>query len=269
MKKKIHSLAALLLVGVLVFAFAACNSGNTEAETTTTEAYSKSKTEKPAGTADLLVYYNRLMDEVKQGKPKLSISRNQGVNDVETENKDLKALANTLKGYMLNDKGQGSEKFGDDLKDLFPVKGQEWSSKLDSASVRYATISELENSYVIMIYFNDEANPTFENGNITKAFNLPDFNKIREELKKAEKSLEVGEIGLTYTGCTIKCTVDRIEDRISSVEFAQNVKINTTVKGLNTLAAWGENALTFKYSQTDNYTLDWVDPATTTTAAAE
>jgi len=269
MKKKVHSLAALLLVGILVFSFAACNSGNKEEETTTTEAYINSKTEKPTGTADLLVYYNRLMDEVKQGKPKLSISRNQGVNDVKTENKDLEALANTLKGYMLNDKGKGSEKFGDDLKDLFPVKGQEWSSKLDSAAVRYATISELEKSYVIMIYFKDEANPALENGNITKAFNLPDFNKISEELKKAEKSLTVGEIGLTYTGCTIKCTVDRIEDRISSVEFVQNVMVDTTVKGVGTLAAWGENALTFKYSQTDNYNLDWVDPATTTTAAAK
>jgi len=256
-RKRLSLILALVLLPVLFFT--ACNTGETEEETA--EAPVINKSAMPVGTEQILAYFNRLMGEVKEGKPAMNRGRSQDIRDFESENEYVNALVPTLKSYMLKNEGDSSE-YGEDLTDKFPMQGQTWGCKLTADDVASAACKEVEKTYEIEILLKDEKSPKPLEGVIGKAFDLPDYGAIIEEFKKAEGYIEVGEYDLNYVDCSIKCVVDRAADQILSVEYTRNVTVNTSVTGTGTLADVGTVPLRFVYTQRDNYSLNWADPKT-------
>ncbi len=268
MKKNITKLTAFLLIAAFAFLFTACT-GSGEDETTTTEPTVTSKTEMPTTVAEIIAYFNAHMNELKTEKTAMTLSRKQDLSNFDSgENKDLKALFPTLKGYMLANKGDET-KYGESLKDRFPVKGQDWVSGLSTQNVRLATCSEVEKTYVITIRFNDEVNPELNKGNIGKIYDMPDFAAIRAEFDKAKAAYQLGEtIDTNYTGCVIRCVINRETDQIISVKYSQNIDVTTTIIGTGKFESWGTVPVKFRYSQNDDYSFNWVDPDAPTTTVA-
>lgn len=269
MKKRIISLVSLLLVGTFLFLFASCSP--TEDETTeTTEVIiiNKTKREDLNNTQKVLEYFNALTKQLKQVNPKMEMSQNQSIGDLECDSKEIKALETTLKKYMLHKKEDKTEKYGDSLKDKFPIKGQDWASVLTLDAVRLATVLEYDKTYEIIIRFYEDDDMQSGSGNVNKAFDMPNLTEIKEQIDKAKQYLAVGDLGLTYTDCNIKAVVDKETDQILSVDYNQNVNVVTTVAGVDSLKDLGENIpLSFQYRQSDSYKFDWTDPSVTTTAA--
>lgn len=259
MKKRIHKLLAVIFALSLVCSLAACS--GTEEETTivtTTEPPVISKTPQPMTSVESIAYFNRVMDAVKTDKPAVEVKVSKNVNDIECENKKLKAAIPTIKKYMLNTKADGAD-LGDDLTDIFPVKGQSWSSKLDVNDVRYANCLETLKTYEITIRLKDEKDAAPLTGAHGKAFDFVDKAEILKEFEKAVDYVKVDSLDLTFTGSFIKCTVDRATDQVLSVTYYLNVNADSVVTGTGSFEDVGSVPLGMRYDSTITYDLRWTE----------
>lgn len=259
MKKKIFKLLSLVLALTLIFSLAACSGTSSDTTTTTTEPPVISKTPQPNTSAAAIAYFNTVMDAVKAGKPAVSPSISKNVNDIVCENASLKAAIPTLKKYMLNTDADNA-KYGDDLTNIFPVKGQNWGSKLTANDVKYANCLEAVKTYEITIRFKDATEPNPLTSSLGKAFDLTDKASILKEFEKAAGYITVDKLDLVYTGCYILCSVDRATDQVISVTYITNVNAVSTVTGVGTLKDMGTVPLSLRYDSNAKYTLDWTKP---------
>lgn len=259
MKKTIAKLFSAILVLSLVFSLAACNGSEEETtEVTTTEAPVISKTEQPLTSMEAVAYFNRVMDAVKTGKPAVEVKVSKNIHDVETENSKLKAAIPTIKKYMLSTDADGAD-LGDDLTDIFPIKGQSWSSKLSINDVRYANCLEALKTYEITIRLKDENDALPLTSSHGKAFDLVDKTEILKEFEKADDYIKVDSLDLTFTGSYIKCSVDRATDQVLSVTYYLNVNAVSTVTGTGSLEDMGTVPLELRYDSSITYELQWTD----------
>jgi len=256
-------IVSALMVLAMIPVFAACSALETEETTATTKPEVISITPQPASVAETVTYFNRVMDAVKTGKPAVAPDISKDVSNIECDNDKLKAAIPSLKDLMLNTDAQGSA-YGEDATDTFPIKGQAWSSKLSGADVRYASCLKDGDFYQIIIRFKDEPEARALKGVIGNAFDIIDIETVKQEFKKAQDYMTVGDISLLYTGCLIKCTVERATDHVTSVTYVKNIDVKTSATGVGTLEAMGKVPVSFRYNCTSTYTLDWVDPATVT-----
>lgn len=101
MNQAVRKLIALLAALALVCSLAACSSQQSEEENTT-EPPIVSKTKKPEANAEVLAYFNRLVNSAKQSNPEFTMTKEPKVSEVETSNQTLANLAPTLQQLMLN-----------------------------------------------------------------------------------------------------------------------------------------------------------------------
>lgn len=249
-----------LMILAMIPVFAACSALEVEETTATTKPEVTSLTPQPASVNETVAYFNRVMDAVKTGKPAVSPSISKDVSNVACDNDKLKAAIPTLKDLMLKTDAKGSA-YGEDATDTFPVKGQAWSSRISGADVRYASCLVDGDYYQIIIRFKDEPEARALKGVIGNAFDIVDIETVKQEFKKAQAYMTVGDISLLYTGCLIKCTVERATDHVTSVTYIKNVDVKTSVTGVGTLEKMGTVPVSFRYNCTSTYTLDWTDPA--------
>lgn len=127
MNQAVRKLIALLAALALVCSLAACSSQQSEEENTT-EPPIVSKTKKPEANAEVLAYFNRLVNSAKQSNPEFTMTKEPKVSEVETSNQTLANLAPTLQQLMLNQTSLSSK--DTKLSEVLPVSGQEWASQL-------------------------------------------------------------------------------------------------------------------------------------------
>jgi len=259
MKKKFIKFLALVFTLSLVFMLAACSGTDSTATTVTTEAPVISKTAQPTTSAAAIEYFNTVMDAVKTGKPAVSPKVSKNISNIVCDNASLKAAIPTLKTYMLSTKAD-SAKYGADLTNIFPVKGQDWGSKLTAADVKYASCLEALKTYEITIRFNDAIDAAPLSSSIGKAFDITDKASILKEFGKAASYITVDKLDLVYTGCYILCSVDRATDQVLSVTYVINVDATSTVTGTGSLKDMGTVPLSLRYDSNVAYTLDWTNP---------
>ena len=147
----------------------------------------KPASSKPSTQAEILNYFNTSVNKVKT-------SSKGGVKNYE---KNSQAGTFTLKGMLKSFSGvinslvkkNMGEKKGDtnrklskaDMKALFPVENENWSSKLTTANISSVTLAEKNGKYVITIHVKPDAastNPTHGAGNHGKAFNIVQVSTI-------------------------------------------------------------------------------------------
>ena len=83
MNQAVRKLIALLAALALVCSLAACSSQQSEEENTT-EPPIVSKTKKPEANAEVLAYFNRLVNSAKQSNPEFTMTKEPKVSEVET-----------------------------------------------------------------------------------------------------------------------------------------------------------------------------------------
>lgn len=269
LKSKIK-VVALLLVLSSVLALSGC-SDNFEAkwesfwekrqDTTTTEGISESRTPIPVEATEIVNYFNGLIANVKTINPGFNWESTRDVSDAQSSNKLLKAAVPTVKNYML--KSEKKEKtFGEPLTDFFQLAG----NPVLSTDVLSATCEQIEDTYEILITFKDEA--VQNTAAITsRYFELESKAEVLAEFQKAKDYLIVSDYDEFFTGSTIKCVVNRLDDRILNVTYTKSAKITTQVTGAGELTEIGEVDLSFVLKNDITYK-DFVydDPDTTTQA---
>ena len=274
MNSKIKSLIAILMAAVLVLSLASCSVTDKlksffSEEEVITEPYT-SKTEKPTQVADVVNYFNEISNKVKQSKVALEATYTYDVGDFECENEYVKAALPTVKDYVLKNYLEENEtvsvEYGGDIKNIYPIAGEDWSSKLTAADVETAVCAQASDDYKIIIRLADDYTPEVGSG-VGSAFSFSNKEEILGELSKMDEYLKVNDYSVKYSNCSIDCVADRATDEISSATYSCKAIVTASVTGVGTMASVGTTEITMSITKTVTYKLDWVDPSTTTTEA--
>ncbi len=207
----------------------------------------KPASSKPSTQAEILNYFNTSVNRVKT-------SSKGGVKNYE---KNSQAGSFTLKGPLksfsgvinsLVEKNMG-EKKGDtnrklskaDLKALFPVENENWSSKLTTANISSATLAEKNGKYVITIKVKTDAastNPTHGAGNHGKAFSIVQVSTILDNAGPLKSMLE-GNTKIGYYNGKIVATIDPKTGNLTHINYYYVWDLDVTVAGNNVKAPFG------------------------------
>lgn len=207
----------------------------------------KPASSKPSTQAEILNYFNTSVNKVKT-------SSKGGVKNYE---KNSQAGSFTLKGPLksfsgvinsLVEKNMG-EKKGDtnrklskaDLKALFPVENENWSSKLTTANISSATLAEKNGKYVITIKVKTDAastNPTHGAGNHGKAFSIVQVSTILDNAGPLKSMLE-GNTKIGYYNGKIVATIDPKTGNLTHINYYYVWDLDVTVAGNNVKAPFG------------------------------
>lgn len=207
----------------------------------------KPASSKPLTQAEILNYFNTSVNRVKT-------SSKGGVKNYE---KNSQAGSFTLKGPLksfsgvinsLVEKNMG-EKKGDtnrklskaDLKALFPVENENWSSKLTTANISSATLAEKNGKYVITIKVKTDAastNPTHGAGNHGKAFSIVQVSTILDNAGPLKSMLE-GNTKIGYYNGKIVATIDPKTGNLTHINYYYVWDLDVTVAGNNVKAPFG------------------------------
>lgn len=295
MKRIFTVLMAILLVTAMLMSLASCGSSDNteEAEVFTTDeaVYTESATPVGNTSAEILNYFNSLVNGVKISRPAINYSfdknvpndikvTKRGEEDSEEIDETLTAINNSAKGIkdmILEDikSSSGEVAFGADNTDVLFAKGESWTSKLTVADIDYATIKEVGDNYYITIVFNDIE----KNGDTTalaKAFDLRDKDTIlaSEEFAKTSEYLKFNDYDVAYAGCKITATVNRLTNEITNINYYKAALVTAYMTGAGTLKDYGEVSVIFKLEDTANYDITWTtelptSPLETTEAVSE
>lgn len=280
MKRILTIATAILLVSALLMTLTSCGSSDTAEETeevvSTEEAvYTESATPVGKTSEEVLAYFNKLVNGVKENKPAVSyrIEKNvpndslkvtkQGAEEAEEIDESLKAINDAAKGIkdlILEDikETSGDIAYGADNSETLFVKGESWASELTAADIEYATLKEIGDTYYITIAFNDLTSAEAQNV-LTKAFDLRDKEEIlaSEEFAKSKEYLALNDYDVVYSGCKITATVDRLTDEITNINYYKAANVTAYMTGAGTLESYGDVSVMFTLEDKANYDINW------------
>ena len=294
MNKKILAAISIVLVFSFLFAFTGCNStGEEEATTTTTinvktplptdittgiDEESRTVTDTTytpeqlkANTATIFEYFNLHINEIKGAKAAVKMSQGKSIgkakdaegNDLPmSENDYINAAITSLDSYMLHNDG-AEIAYGEDIVAFMPVKGASYVSALTLDEVESATCVDNGDQRTITLTLKSPALPA----TIEKAYDMGNIDDVMAEFQKAEKYLAVEKPTLTYKDCQIIIISNIETDEVHTIKYVKNIDVATNVTGQGSLADIGTVPVTFRYSNTVEYTVDRTDPAATAVAA--
>ena len=295
MKRIISVILAILLVSTMLMSFVSCGgSDETEEawELSTVEAvYTESATPVNKTSAEVLAYFNSLVNDLKVSKPAISYNyqinvpndsmkvTKKGMEDAEEIDESLKAINDSAAGIKdmilknINERS-GDIPFGADNTEYLFVKGESWTSDLTVADIDYATIKEVGDNYYITIMFDD----IDENGAadpLAKAFNLRDKEELlaSEEFAKTSAYLKLNDYSIAYSGCKITAVVNRLTDEITNLNYYKAAEITADMTGAGSLEDYGDVSVIFTLEDKADFNITWetelpTSPLETSTEAA-
>ncbi len=279
--KRIFTIAtAILLVCTLLMTLTSCGGSDTADETA--EVYSTEEVEYTQSAVvvektsdEVLAYFNSLVNGVKAGKPVVNYNieksvpndslkvTKQGAEDAEEIDDSLKAINDAAKGVkdlILEDirENSGTINFGDDNSEMLLVKGESWATQLTPEDIEYATIREIGDQYFITIAFNDLTSDEAQDV-LTKAFDLRDKEEIlaSEEFAKTKEYLVLNDYDVTYSGCKITATVNRLTNEITNINYYKAANVTAYMTGAGTLESYGDVSVMFTLEDKANYDINW------------
>ena len=279
MKRIISVILAILLVSTMLMSFVSCGgSDETEEawELSTVEAvYTESATPVNKTSAEVLAYFNSLVNDLKVSKPAISYNyqinvpddsmkvTKKGMEDAEEIDESLKAINDSAAGIKdmilknINERS-GDIPFGADNTEYLFVKGESWTSNLTVADIDYATIKEVGDNYYITIMFDDIA----ENGAadpLAKAFDLRDKEELlaSDEFAKTSSYLKLNDYSVAYTGCKITAVVNRLTDEITNLNYYKAAEITADMTGAGSLEDYGDVSVIFTLEDKADFNITW------------
>ena len=284
MKRIFTVLMAILLVSAMLLSLAACCSDKGDASekdaTETTDfitdaaEYTESATPVNKTSADVLEYFNTLVNGVKTGKPAISYNyeinvpddikvTKKGAEEAEEIDESLTSINDAAKGikdlFLKNIKNTSGEvAFGNDNTEVLLVKGEPWASSLTVDDIDYATIKEVGEYYHITIAFGDIAED--EDADIlAKAFDLRDKEDVlaSEEIAKTSEYLKLNDYTVSYSGCRITARVNRYTDEIENINYYKAALVTADMTGAGPLESYGDVSVIFKLEDIADYNMTW------------
>ncbi len=291
--KQLKILMAIMLVGAMLFSFASCGGSDGETEESdvfvTDEAvYEESLTPVANTSAEVLDYFNTIVNGVKAEKPKmyykyeknvpddsLNITKT-GAEDAEEADESLAGLnksAAGVKDMILKNikKTEGEVAMGADNTEYLFAKGEPWASKLTVSDIDYAEIKEVGDNYYITIAF-DKVDADGDTTSLSKAFDLRDKDEIlaSEEFAKTSTYLKFNDYKVAYKDCKITATVNRLTNEVTNINYYKAAEVTAFMTGVGTYEQYGDISVMFTLEDKSNFDLVWeselpVSPLETTT----
>lgn len=168
--------------------------------------------------AQIVAYFNQAANGVKTGKPGLDVKR---------------ATTMTLPGFpggniepgVSND--SATYKKGTNLKNVFPVYGEDWSSKLTANGVKSAVCTQDGGKYKILIALKDEVNPNPKTSAHGQCFGVLDPKELEEAMAGSDGSCK--NLSTTYSGSKISAVIDVKTGRMLSAKYYMRMNLRATM----------------------------------------
>ena len=279
MKRIISIILAILLVSSMLMSFVSCGgSDETEKawELSTVEAvYTESATPVNKTSAEVLAYFNSLVNDLKVSKPAISYNyqinvpndsmkvTKKGMEDAEETDATLDAINNSavgIKDMILKNikEKSGDIPFGADNTEYLFVKGESWTSNLTVADIDYATIKEVGDNYYITIMFNDiDENSVVDP--LAKAFDLRDKEELlaSDEFAKTSSYLKLNDYSIAYSRCKITAVVNRLTDEITNLNYYKAANVTADMTGAGSLVEYGDVSVIFTLEDKADFNITW------------
>ena len=249
MNKKIKKLVSFLLVAVMALSLCAC--GEIEEEVV------QRASAIPQTKAEIFDYFCAALDKVVAEKPAVSYGLSNSARGADCENSNIEAAFPTIAKLMTV--GDGAEvEYGADNTGVFPT------NKLELNDIKSANIIDIDDTtsraYTIVLNIWDDSNPNQDDSVFGKIYKISKDEDILAEMKKASAYFTVDSYDAQYRIGTIRAVVSKETDRIESLELERTVDITTEITGVNTFAEVGTVPLSFEYSSTESYSMNWDAP---------
>lgn len=179
--------------------------------------------------------------------------------DFEDSNEVINASVDTVKKYMLDPQNQNKEEVkypatAAQVKEMMP-----WADallKVTANDVKAVTVVDAGTTRTLTITFKDDY------AALADCFDTEDVDYIWSEIEKANAYVTVDKAGTQtkFYGCSIRVNIDIPTDNITYIECNKVMDINTTVTGVGTLASVGTLPFQYRYTFTNKYSFNTVDP---------
>ena len=200
----------------------------TEPTTVTTTAVTTTEDTTPDSKEEIVNIFNKSANKVKKNAKKITRNYENIRHDESISNYPviLKLAYNSLMDSWMVDHDipiEYVQSAGDSnlIKDNFPVKGKDWSSKLTANDVDNATIREENGNYhitLVLAYCKDPA----ENTGVCAVMEEVDLAKV-QELVDVVKSCET-----EYYDCKVECIIEKDTGNLIYAKYTQPMMLNLT-----------------------------------------
>lgn len=265
MKKKFVRFSSLLIALIMVLSLCACGSEE--------EEKIEYKSPVPTTTEEILARFNAALEGTKKGNPGISYSIDQkasmsGEQKDKCENDYVKAAFKTLAKSITKGENFAKETaYGDSTKDIFPTVGSDNTVALTSSDIRSAYFMDNKDdgtgaTYIIVINIYPEKDPDQNNSIYGKLYNIMDDKEILSHFDVINSVVSVKSYSTQYGIGTIRAVLKKDTDQLTELKLSREVIVSTELTGVGTLKDLGTVPLEFTYNSTENYSIDWFDPAT-------
>lgn len=183
----------------------------------------------PEGVDAIVEYYNTAANKVKANASSVTLNYvDRMSNDEYLEvSGALKSVASFAMGTFLTKDENAVTYTGDDIKANFPVKNEDYSSKLTAAQVKNATCTDNGTEYEIRIELNNDDTPNCTAGNGYGAC----MNYLgAEEITLDYPGLSISDVKLTYHDGVIVAKVDKATGNLVYGNYTLPVVLSLNAK---------------------------------------
>ena len=78
-----------------------------------------------------------------------------------------------------------------------------------------------------------------------------------EEFEKSKDYLSLNDYNVTYSGCKITATVNRLTDELVNLNYYKAAKVTADMTGAGTLEAYGDVSVMFTLEDKAYYEINW------------
>lgn len=226
----------------------------------------------PTTTEEILNRFNSAMADAKKGNPGISYSIKQkasmsGEQKDKCENEYVKAAFKTVSSAITKESFSKETQYGESTKDIFPIVGSDAATSLTMSDIRSAYVTENKDdgtgaTYIIVIKIYPEKNPNQNDSIYGKIYNIMDDKEILSHFDVVNSVVTVDSYSTEYGIGTIRAVLKKDSDQITELQLFRNVIVSTSLTGVGTLSDLGTVPFEFTYESTENYSIDWFNPAT-------
>lgn len=194
-----------------------------------TSADAGSSTGMPQGTEAIVNYYNEAANKVKSSASSVTLNYvDRMANDEYLEvSGTLKSVASFAMNTFLTKDENPVTLTGDDIKTTFPVKNEDYSSKLTAAQVKNATCTDNGTEYEIKIELLNDDVPNCTAGNGYGSC----MNYLgAEEITLDYPGLSISDVNLTYHDGVIIAKIDKATGNLVYANYTLPVVLALNAK---------------------------------------
>lgn len=159
--------------------------------------------------AELLDWFNKSVNDVKEVMPSFDREKLTTVSDIKLSNQVANTLVDFVKGALLSEEVEKvSASKGSSCTEIMTPTGERYVSNLFIDDVKDITVSTQGTSYVVTVTMPDAKNPTKDESAYMKIFNFITVDDVvKTYAPKVGATVDRKNISVEYSGCYAKAVI--------------------------------------------------------------